>query len=246
MSLGIAYEKANSRKEKANVDDSGRRVLDIKRKPTVHLVADRLREAIIEGHFAIGEPLNEAQLAQEFNVSRTPLREVFRILETERLLSAEPYRGVRVFTMDDEETEEITAFRIHIETVALREAARLAKEPLLADLREVTGRIEKVVSAGQRDLFAALDTEFHDVFVAHAGNRYIGRAFNLFRWRFAALRHLLKQDEQILERSCNGHRQIIEMVAQDRIDDACEILRDHIQNGKKRFMQSLKEAHPQK
>ena len=60
MSLGIAYEKANSRKEKASVDDSGRRVLDIKRKPTVHLVADRLREAIIEGHFAIGEPLTIA------------------------------------------------------------------------------------------------------------------------------------------------------------------------------------------
>ncbi|QFT60866.1 HTH-type transcriptional repressor CsiR (plasmid) [Sulfitobacter sp. THAF37] len=246
MNQHIVYKNEGSQEEKASVDDSKRRILDIKRQPTVQLVADRLREAIIEGHFAIGEPLNEARLAQEFNVSRTPLREVFRILETERLLSSEPYRGVRVFTMDDEETEEITAFRIHIETIALREAAYLAKEPLLANLREVTARIETVVSAGQRDEFAALDTEFHDAFVTHAGNRYIGRAFDIFRWRFAALRHLLKHDEQVLERSCNGHRQIIEMIAQDRVDDACEILRDHIQNGKNRFMQSLKEAVPPK
>ncbi|HUG29286.1 MAG TPA: GntR family transcriptional regulator, partial [Candidatus Limnocylindria bacterium] len=62
-------------------------------------VARHLREAIIKRAVAPGERLNEAKLTREFNLSRSPLREAFRILEAEGLVMLEPHRGAYVRTL---------------------------------------------------------------------------------------------------------------------------------------------------
>ena len=82
------------------------------------IITDRLREKIARGELPPGTLLRQRQLAQEFNVSPTPVREALRRLESEGLVSYEVHRGSRVATIDLEEQEENLRVLAALESLA--------------------------------------------------------------------------------------------------------------------------------
>ena len=91
----------------------------------------RVREAILDGELAPGAVMSQVALAEELGISRTPLREALRMLQSERLVEAEPNRRVRVAPMSAADLEELCIARISLEAEAMRlSVPRLTPENL--------------------------------------------------------------------------------------------------------------------
>jgi DNA-binding GntR family transcriptional regulator len=99
------------------------------------IITDMLRERIARGELPPGTLLRQRQLAQEFNVSPTPVREALRRLESEGLVSYEVHRGSRVATIDLEEQEENLRVLAALESLAASLASAKITEGDLDEIR---------------------------------------------------------------------------------------------------------------
>src|SRR3981189_1868278 len=98
---------------------------------------ERLRDAIISGHFAPGTRLIERELCEQMGVSRTSIREVLRRLEAEQLIEVEPRRGPIVARLSRKQIEEIYDVRALLEAAVVRRFAVEASVENIAELRRI-------------------------------------------------------------------------------------------------------------
>src|SRR4051794_27986861 len=90
------------------------------RRDNVEQVYRRVREAILEGEIAPGSVMSQVALADELGVSRTPLREALRMLQSEGLVDAQTNRRVTVKPISATDLEELVVMRVALETEAVR------------------------------------------------------------------------------------------------------------------------------
>jgi GntR family transcriptional regulator, trigonelline degradation regulator len=117
---------------------------------------ERLRDAIITGHFAPGARLIERELCEAMGVSRTSIREVLRRLEAEQLIEVEPRRGPIVARLSRKQVEEIYEVRALLEAAVVRRFALQASAENIAELRRIYERLSVVRE--QVDVAAIVDT----------------------------------------------------------------------------------------
>jgi len=136
-------------------------------------VVDALREAIVAGRLKPGERIRERELVALLGVSRSPLREAIRILETEGLITSLAHRGARVSELGATDLHDMLQVRIMLETFAVRLFMERFDEAVLRRMEE---QVERARAAGHRvDLQANFDLglEFHDLLVGACGNRKV-------------------------------------------------------------------------
>jgi DNA-binding GntR family transcriptional regulator len=115
------------------------------------LVYESLRKAIFDGNLKPGDRLVEIALAQELNVSRTPVREALRKLETEGLVEAVPRKGVIVRGFDPEDILEVYTIRMALEKVAAVRTARRITSEELEELQDHLDRAAEWSARADRD-----------------------------------------------------------------------------------------------
>lgn len=138
-------------------------------------VVDALRDAIIAGRLKPGERIRERELVSLLGVSRSPLREAIRILETEGLITSLAYRGARVSELSASDLRDMLDVRIMLETFAARLAIERLDDAVLQAMEE---QVRRARAAGaQVDLQSNFDLglEFHDLLVAACGNRKVAQ-----------------------------------------------------------------------
>ena len=131
---------------------------------------DALRQAILSGELKPGTVLTETELASKLGVSRAPIREALRILNSEGLVESIPYHGTTVRRLNKIDIEEIYSMRILLETYAVERVIENCDKASLQRLRAI---VERMVQAGDRDdLIAvnALDRDFHDALIEMSGH----------------------------------------------------------------------------
>jgi len=139
----------------------------------VEVVHDRLREAILCGAIPVGVPLSQVQLAQQFGVSRTPLREALRLLQREGLIESERNRRVRVAGFSVPDLENLYAMRMTMEALAIRlTVPRLTAGDLHA-LEEHLAGIEHYSMLHDYEHWRVPHRAFHRGLVAQAGERLV-------------------------------------------------------------------------
>ncbi len=188
-------------------------------------IADALAERIVTGALAPGARLRQEVFAHEFGASHVPVREAFRRLEMQRLVTSEPRRGMRVTTLDSRSEREIAAMRAALEVLALRSGpGRLAPHQLAA--------IAAAVAAGDAaaDIFAweAANRAFHAALAAPcAMPRLIATIAEL---NLAYSRHVFAAPRSAPWRapSNQGHRQIYAACAAANTELAVQLLLAHI------------------
>ena len=144
------------------------------------LAYERLRDRLLVLDIRPGEPLNDDALARELGMGRTPVREAFKRLETDRLVVAYPRRGTFATTVDMTDLGQISEVRRALEPVAAAGAARRADAAAraemaalartVADLRITTGA--GTAAQSQRELMRH-DVEVHRSIYRHCGNAYL-------------------------------------------------------------------------
>lgn len=149
-------------------------------RPTSVLIANQLRERIIDGSFRPGEQIREAALVEKLHVSRGPVREALQRLSQEGLLVSHRNRGVFVLDLTVTDVEEIYAAREAIElaaaeTVLTRDADALAA--IAKKLSKVVTRMAPLVDAGDWRRLSELDLDFHLTFVKSAKNSRLSRIY---------------------------------------------------------------------
>src|SRR5882757_8477757 len=134
--------------------------------PYVHTY---LRECILDGTLTPGTKLSQVSLAKQLGISRTPLREVLRMLQEEGLVEIEPNQRTRVSGLDPQELDDVYASRILLETLALSmtighfgAASRKEAKRLLTTMR-------RAAKSGDFGAWFAAHADYHRLVTAGAG-----------------------------------------------------------------------------
>lgn len=176
-------------------------------------IFERLEADIGSRVYPPGAHLAEDEIAADLGVSRTPVREAFRMLERAGWLEIVPHAGAYVRNPPMEEARQVFEVRQCLEERAAFLAARHATERDLAKLRRIIERGWRQVERNNAKEITALNSEFHGV-IAHAGGNKILAAMledlgKQVRWHFSAVATIRGKDswrehEEILEAITNG------------------------------------------
>ena len=135
-------------------------------KSLTEIVAQRVRQAIIDGEFALGQMISEETLAESFGVSRTPVRDALTLLQTTGLVEIRSKRGSYVFQPDEADVQAICDFRAMLELHGATLSRAANREATLAALREALAQ-----SLGNRLLL--LSGRFDNIQAQHDHMRQI-------------------------------------------------------------------------
>jgi GntR family transcriptional regulator, rspAB operon transcriptional repressor len=131
----------------------------------------RVRGAILDGELAPGAVMSQVALAEELGISRTPLREALRMLQSERLIEAEPNRRVRVAAMSAGDLEELCIARVTLEAEAMRLSVAQMTPEDLARLEGYMAEMAHYASAQDYRRWTVPHRSFHRALTAPAGER---------------------------------------------------------------------------
>ncbi|QRM33307.1 GntR family transcriptional regulator [Microvirga sp. VF16] len=141
------------------------------------MVAARMRELVIAGEFAPGQKLSEQQVAAGFGISRNTLREVFRLLTSQRLLQYIPNRGVFVAAPDEAAVIDIYRVRSVIQKGAVQAATW--GHPALTRMRQLAEQGREVGADGDWRQVGTINMEFHRAMVELCDSPRLSACFDL-------------------------------------------------------------------
>ncbi|MER7795167.1 GntR family transcriptional regulator [Streptomyces sp. NPDC097640] len=204
-------------------------------------VARRLRAAIVDGDFDLGEALSEDGLASALGVSRTPVREALRMLQLQGLVEVVPKSGTYVFQPTEDEIFELCEYRTTLEVRAAQLALERNPGAALATMRTAVATMTEALADNNTKAYNTADTAFHEAFFAQCGNRYLSDAYQMSLARVSALRvHLTFLAATEPTRSFDEHQRIVEIFAAGRTDELEEILKSHIMRTRENYLKALR------
>ncbi|MGG1658093.1 GntR family transcriptional regulator [Brevibacillus sp. NRS-1366] len=205
---------------------------------TLHLKVCRvLREAILRGHFEPGERLVQEELASSLGVSRMPIREALRKLETEGLVVIEPHRGAIVKSLSLVDIEEIYGLRAQFEKMAVELSVEHMQPGDIEDLERLVELMEEATDPG---VFVERNIEFHRLMISRCSwKRLVAFIETLWNGFPQQTPHMLSGQT---EKSNKEHRNILQAIKQRDAGKAGKLVYDHISRTGNNLVASLKET----
>ncbi|MDX2495723.1 MAG: GntR family transcriptional regulator [Desulfuromusa sp.] len=151
-------------------------------------ILETIREAILKGDLKPGEKVAEPELAERFGISRTPIREAFRQLESEGFLTVIPRKGAVVAALSERDVQEYYAVKSILEGYAAELAAQNLTEKELAKLESINDRLKQLAKDGDVKMFYKIHHEFHDTFLKAADNSKLYDLIKQLGMKFSRLR----------------------------------------------------------
>lgn len=208
-------------------------------------VADRLREAIIDGDFALGAMIPEESLATQFGVSRTPVREALNQLQLQGLVVVRPQRGSYVFEPSEDDVAALCEFRCLVEPRAAALAHQHAKADTLATLRAAIDEMEAARTARDAVRYGRADTRLHEAFFQHCGNPYLQAAYATAATKIATLRtHLSAPADLLHTRGFEQHSQLLALFDAGDFAAFEALMRLHVTGTRDSYVRSLQSRRP--
>lgn len=188
-------------------------------------ITDAIRSAILTGRYRPGERLVEDRLAAEYGVSRNPVRESLRLLESEGLVEVVPRRGATVASFSDDEAREIIELRAALEGLSARLAARRCPPALREHVRGLLERGAEAAAVGDEAALRQQNAGYHALLASAGSNRFLTEVMRSVRdrtfwittstrtWRgrqsweehAAILRAILERDEELAALLASRH-----------------------------------------
>lgn len=189
---------------------------------------DSLEDDIINGRRAPGERLDPEALGQEFNVSRTPVREAFQQLVASGLVTVSPKKGTFVAKVGIDQLIEMFEVMAELEGMCGRLAARRISEPELAALKAAHKRCEAAALAGDTDEYYYENEAFHDCIYTASHNTFLASEARQLKQRLKPYRRLQLQVRQRMHNSLHEHQTIVNAIEQGDAAQAQQALCDHV------------------
>ncbi len=192
-------------------------------------VAELLRQRIFSRELAPGSWIDELKLAEEYGISRTPLREALKVLATEGLVTMKVRRGAYVTEVSERDLADVYHLLALLESDAAGVVAARATDAQLKDLQGLHRDLEKAVA--HRERFFEINEAFHMRLLEIADNRWRDQMVADLRKVMKLNRHnsLLKSGR--IEESLAEHRALMEALAARDAEASVQRMREHFRNG---------------
>ena len=191
-------------------------------------VQQEIERAILRGELAPGSKLNEATLASGLGVSRGPVREALRMLETAGLVEQTKNRGAFVRDIALAEALEIYDLRAMMEEAVGRALATSVTPAQLKTLRSQVEAMRRASRSGDVDAYYLLNLDFHNQLVEFAGNRKLAETYRRLINELSLFRRLNLADAALLPPSAADHDGILKAIESGDADRAGRALREHV------------------
>jgi DNA-binding GntR family transcriptional regulator len=192
-------------------------------------VAELLRQQIFRRELEPGSWIDEVKLAQEYGISRTPLREALKVLAAEGLVTMKVRRGAYVTEVSERDLSEVYHLLSLLESDAAGVVAQRATDAELKELQALHAELEAAVR--ERDKFFAVNERFHMRLLEIAGNRWRNQMVADLRKVMKLNRHASLLKSGRVKESLAEHRRIMEAIAKRDPATAVQRVREHFENG---------------
>lgn len=191
-------------------------------------IREKLEQAILTGSYADGARLDELQLAERFEVSRTPVREALQMLAASNLVELVPRRGAFVRHPGFVEMVEMFEVMAELEGLCGRLAARRMTDGLLHKLRVAEKGCISAREDGDTDAYYRANEQFHMLIYEASGNSFLtGEAKRLHK-RLQPFRRLQLRARGRMMQSLEEHRAILAALEAGNGAAAADSLRGHV------------------
>lgn len=204
-------------------------------------VIAEMRRRIISGELSAGVNLSELALAEDFGVSRTPVREALKQLQTEGLVEIRPRVGTFVTAPSRREITELFEMKELLEGAAARLLAHRGNVPELDLLRDNLEQADAAVARDDRARYAQLVGEFHDLLIRGADNTKLEAHYRTLMNQLAYSRLVntsLSQPGRALQ-SDQEHHRVLELVVSKDGDSAERVMREHVRASRRALLAGL-------
>ena len=196
-------------------------------------VAELLRQRIFQRELEPGSWIDELKIAEEYGISRTPLREALKVLAAEGLVTMKVRRGAYVTEVSQQDLADVYHLLSLLESDAAGVVATRASDAELAELQQLHAELESAARPGTRnaDDFFAINERFHMRILEIANNRWRNQMVADLRKVMKLNRHnsLLKSGR--IDESLQEHRAIMEALAARAPGQAQARMQQHFSNG---------------
>lgn len=200
-----------------------------KQLPYKHKVYEILKKAILSGHLAPGDVLNERKLSEELGISRTPVREALQMLAQDGWLQIETYKGAVVREFDWRYMMETARIRSALEACAVEDAAPNITDEDLLRLEEIQEEQRKMVENFDVQAFIILDRRFHTYIYELSGNQQLLRLLENYYdiFRFLGTQAVMNSEERRLT-TLAEHQAILDALKRSDTTGAVQAMKNHM------------------
>jgi DNA-binding GntR family transcriptional regulator len=212
----------------------------IKRQSVPESLRDSLQERILNGEFREGDSLIQDAIADEYGVSRMPVREALRQLEACGLVAMRTHKGAIVTTIPTEQIKELFELRAMLECDILRRAMERCTDQDIAEARVLLGELEESYRRGDMASWGSLNWAFHKRLYMAADRVQtltILQSINLQTERYIRLHLLLTDGRGVAEQE---HRELLRLCALRETEQAVAFLHEHISGTSRALLTALR------
>jgi DNA-binding GntR family transcriptional regulator len=215
-------------------------IISIPRAALHEQVAQRLRQMLVEGRIAPGAKLNERELTEVLQVSRTPLREAIKMLAAEGLVELVPNRGAIAVSLSENDIRDTFEVMAGLEAMSGELAAQRITTEELAEIKAM--QFEMMAAYTRRDLsgYYRLNSLIHEAINAAAKNPVLTATYNQVNARLQALRFRSNQDGVKWSRAVKEHEKMVDALAAHDGATMRELLLSHLYNKRDVVLQQLR------
>jgi DNA-binding GntR family transcriptional regulator len=210
------------------------------------VVAERLRQAILNDEFSPGQHLREEEISESLDVSRGPVRDAFLILEREGLVRLSRHRGATVVEFLLEDLGEVYSLRSALESLAVRLAIRRHEPADIQDLHDSLTELQVAMRRKTTEQSAAqLDVNFHDCIFRAAHHERLYQSWSNIRMQvywFLLSRNVAGPDWR--KNMAKNHGRILDLIEAGDEVKAVDATGEHIRAAYTRIWSELAEPAP--
>ena len=206
-------------------------------------ILENIRDAIVAGTLKAGSRVSEPELAERYGISRTPIREAFRQLESEGYLTVIPRRGAVVSEFSPRDVEEFYAIKSIMEGYAARRACDNLSEKDLDRLQAINDKLAELAKTGDIKNFFKVHNGFHELFIKASDNEKLRELIAGLVNKFQRLRFTSLSLPGRMAISVQEHEKIIDAFRKKDADLAETLVRKNAEYGGKVLMNGASTAN---
>jgi len=202
----------------------------IRRQPLPNEVVKRLRELILDGDLKPGTRVPEQALSERFGVSRTPLREAFKVLATEGLIELLPHRGAIVARLTVEDLDHMFPVLQAIEGLAGELACAKITATEAADIGSLHNRMLQCFKKRRRAEYFRINQLVHEKIIFAAANPVLSNVYASLSGRIRRARYMANISDETWRRAAKDHELIIKALTDRDGKRLSRLLKEHLEH----------------
>ena len=199
----------------------------VNRQSARDLVYQTLRDWIIRGELLPGEKINDAEIARHFQVSRTPVREAFQLLESQKLIRVIPGRSTTVTEIDKVDLEKCYRPLAEIQSLGAQMAAAVLTAEQLQELQSILDRSVQACADEDAQTAIRCDADFHSIIMDAAGNEYMRDFSDLLLLHIQRIKYHFYHCDRMRRASVQQHGEVLEALRRRDGEAAAQRMRSH-------------------